>query len=68
MSVNLVVQVPFWDYARGDIITDSAEIEKVLEHHHHFVTQVAAIDASQPPITSSSIGGIMGDVLKEVIG
>jgi len=62
MSVNLVVQVPFWDYARGDIITDSAEIEKVLEHHHHFVTQVASIDAT------SSIGGIMGDVLKEVIG
>jgi len=40
MAIHLVVQVPFWDYARGSTISDPAEIAKVMEHHHHFVTQV----------------------------
>jgi hypothetical protein len=41
-SVHLVVQVPFWHYERGATISDSSEIEKVMENHGHFVTQVKA--------------------------
>ena len=44
MALHLVVQVPFWHYERGSTISDPAEIEKVMEHHHHFVTQVKAPD------------------------
>jgi len=40
MAISLVVQVPFWHYERGSTISDPAEIEKVMEHHGHFVTKV----------------------------
>jgi len=48
MALHLVVQVPFWHYERGSTISDPAEIEKVMEHHGHFVTQAKAPDDPAP--------------------
>jgi hypothetical protein len=42
MAIHLVVQVPFWHYERGAIISDPAEIDKVMEHHDKFVTRSTA--------------------------
>ena len=50
MAIHLVVQVPFWHYERGSTISDPAEIEKVMEHHGHFVTRAAAPEQNVEPV------------------
>lgn len=39
MKTVLVVTTPFADYAKGDHITDPAEMDRVQEHHHAHVVR-----------------------------
>lgn len=43
MNVELVVVQPFGDRARGELVTDPAEIARVLAENPHAVVQRAAL-------------------------
>jgi hypothetical protein len=43
-----VVTEPFGDYARGDVIRDAAEIEKVVKDHASRLVRVPAGAVPQP--------------------
>lgn len=55
----LTVTRPFGDYKHGDIIDTEAEVMAALEHHPHFVVQIAgevksAADATDPALASQN--------------
>jgi hypothetical protein len=53
MSYHLIVVHPFGIYARGDRITDEAEMQRVLASHNHpSVNKIAAPDAPPAPETA----------------
>jgi hypothetical protein len=39
MNVELVVVVPFAGHARGEVVTDAAEVERVLATNPHHVVR-----------------------------
>lgn len=50
MQFNLVVVHAFASYAKGDVITDAATVERVLASNPRMVTKVAA---PHPHVTQS---------------
>jgi hypothetical protein len=57
MNVELVVVQPFGDRARGEVVTDPAEIARVLATNpHHVVKRAAAPAAPVPPQAPAQAG------------
>jgi hypothetical protein len=49
MNYHLVCTQPFGNYAKGQLITDEAEVLKLLDdREHHFVRIPVPVEAEQP--------------------
>lgn len=49
MNIELVVVQPFGDRARGEVVTDPAEIARVLASNPHAVVQRAVPEPAPAP-------------------
>jgi hypothetical protein len=48
-NYNLIVHNPFGDYAKGALITDPAEVQRILQSDHHgHVLRIAPMAPVQP--------------------
>jgi hypothetical protein len=53
MAIKLIVSEPFGDYAKGDEITDSRTVQKILDGDNALhVLAVTALDAPKPAKTT----------------